>query len=294
MPVRATAPVRWILGAAAATLLAGSGTISLQRRILYPRHLVRAQSDAGEGIPGLERWWLDVPRGRVEAWFLPGAGAGPDTPAPLVVFAHGNAEVIEEWTDEMAPYRAWGVSLLLPEYRGYGRSGGRPSQEGITEDLVAFLDRALARPDVDPDRVVFHGRSLGGGVACALAGVRPPEALVLESTFTSARERAWEMTRLPRSWIRDPWDSLSVVSAFQGPVLVLHGTLDRTIPHVHGERLSEAAASGRLESWPAGHNDLPRGDRYWAAVRDTLVRAGVLAPLDPPASGTQESPPPPG
>jgi fermentation-respiration switch protein FrsA (DUF1100 family) len=276
MSSRATAPIRWVIGAAAAVVLAGAGTASLQRRILYPRHLVDPEPDAGEGVPGLERWWLDTPSGPVEAWFLPGQGALPDAPAPLVVFTHGNAEVIEQWPDDLAPYRTWGASLLLPEYRGYGRSAGRPTQAGITADLTAFVDRALARPDVAGGKVAYHGRSLGGGVACALAAARPPAALVLESTFTSVRDRAHEMTLLPRAWVRDPWDNLTVVGAFAGPVLVLHGTRDRTIPVRHGERLRAAARDGRIETWVAGHNDLPRDDRYWGAIRDTLGRAGML------------------
>jgi len=275
---RLAAAVSWIAAAAAAVVLAGAGTVVLQRRFLYPRHLVRPWPDAGEGVPGIERWWQDTPEGQVEAWFLPGEGAGPAAPGPLVLFAHGNAEVVEQWAEPLAPYRAWGASLLLPEYRGYGRSAGRPSQEALTADLAAFLDRALARPDVDPLRTAFHGRSLGGGVACGLAAVRPPAALVLESTFTSARDRAHEMTLLPRAWMRDPWDNVAVVSAFPGPVLVLHGTRDRTIPFRHGERLHAAAPGSRFESWDAGHNDLPRDDRYWGAIRDTLERAGVLEP----------------
>src|SRR5688572_30832441 len=130
--------------------------------------MVQADPRAGEGIAGLER--LHV--GPVEGWFLPAYGVAAGRPGPAVIFAHGNAEIIDPYALELEPYRRMGVSVLLPEFRGYGRSGGEPSEEGITDDFVAFHDLLAARPDVDPSRIVFHGRSLGGGVVCALAARR--------------------------------------------------------------------------------------------------------------------------
>ena len=82
------------------------------------------------------------------------------------------------------------VRVLLPEYRGYGRSAGSPSQRAITEDLIAFYDLLARRPEVDAQRVVFHGRSLGGGAVCDLARHRKPAAVILMSTFTSMKRMA--------------------------------------------------------------------------------------------------------
>ncbi|MEM6855867.1 MAG: alpha/beta fold hydrolase, partial [Planctomycetota bacterium] len=114
---------------------------------------------------GVEVWTRDTDEGGVEAWIMPGRGATPETPGPAVVFTHGNGETISIWTGEMRWYTERGYTVLLPEYRGYGRSAGRPSQAKIVDDATYFYDRLAARPEVDADRIVFHGRSLGGGVA---------------------------------------------------------------------------------------------------------------------------------
>ena len=118
-----------------------------QRRFIYPNYLRDAPESGGEEVRGLVKIWREPVKGegRVEAWFLPGEGASADTPAPLVVFTHGNAELIDDWPSNLDQYRRWGMSVLLPEYRGYGRSGGSPSQEDITADAVWFLEQALAR-----------------------------------------------------------------------------------------------------------------------------------------------------
>ncbi|HSA24403.1 MAG TPA: hypothetical protein P5076_23280, partial [Myxococcota bacterium] len=140
-------------------LLGASAAFLLQRYLIYPRWLREPRPAAGQGVEGLERLSRALPAGgEVEAWFLPGRGASADRPGPLVVFTHGNAELIDDWPRMLAPYRELGVSVLLPEYRGYGRSAGHPSQALLVEDALYFLEAALARPDVDRDRVVYHGR----------------------------------------------------------------------------------------------------------------------------------------
>src|SRR5690606_34255575 len=104
--------------------------------------------------------------GRVEAWLLPGDGVSAERPGPAVVFAHGNAELIDHWPGALARYRRLGVSVVLPEYRGYGRSAGRPSESAIRDDLRALHARLSSHPMVDVTRLVYHGRSLGGGAVC--------------------------------------------------------------------------------------------------------------------------------
>jgi len=110
-------------------LLAASAAFLAQRWLIYPRWLREPRPAAGEGVEGLERWSRALPEGgAVEAWFLPGRGASAERPGPLVVVAHGNAELVEDWPRMLAPYCELGVSVLLPEYRGYGRSAGYPTQ----------------------------------------------------------------------------------------------------------------------------------------------------------------------
>ncbi len=245
----------------------------LQRKLLFPAHLVARPPDV-PNLPGLERWWLDSEQGRVETWFLPGAGVSAEKPGPAVIFAHGNGELIDQWPAPLAPYVQRGISLVLPEYRGYGRSEGQPSEPAIREDLCKLHRRLSADPRVDAGRLIYHGRSLGGGAVCCLARVHPPRALILESTFTSVTDVARGMG-IPSLFIHDRFESLPVVRAFEGPTLVMHGTNDGLVPVSHGKRLAASNPNAKLVLYACGHNDLPpdRAD-YWQQIEDTLRRCG--------------------
>jgi len=230
----------------------------LVRPLLYPGTWTRRPAeDAGTGVPGLTRLWRTTEDGRVEAWFLPGDGVGPANPGPLVVFAHGNGELVDDWPGPLAAYRRMGLSVLLPEYRGYGRSAGRPSEAALVADALAFRDQVVDRPEVDPRRVILHGRSLGGGVACGLARARPPAALVLQSTFTRVPDVAarWGV---PRRWHADVYDNEAVVGALEVPVFLVHGTEDRLVPASHAEALARAAGPrAELHLLPGPHDPFP-------------------------------------
>src|SRR5439155_25517110 len=183
-----------------------------------------------------------------------------------VVFAHGNGEIIDQWADELAPYRSMGVGVFLPEYRGYGRSAGTPSEAAIADDFVHFYDDLVSRSDVDGAKVVLHGRSLGGGAVCALAKHRPAAGLVLESTFTSVADvaRRW---LVPQGILTNRFDNVAVVAQFPHPVLVLHGRHDRVIPYAHGEVLARTARQAKLVTYDCDHNDMPRdAGSYWTEI----------------------------
>ena len=253
------------------------GFLDLQRLFVWPRFAVRAEPGAGDDVPGLERLWRETPAGRVEAWLLPaeGATAAAGTPAPLVIFAHGNGELVDHWPAALAPYRALGLHVLLPEFRGYGRSGGEPSERDITDDFVAWHDLVSSRVEVDAARIVLHGRSIGGGVACALAARRRPAALVLQSTFTCLGD----VTRrflLPRAFVLDQLDNLAVLRALDAPVLLVHGRTDALIPPAQAEALAAAARRARLVWFDGGHNDPPPAASYWKSVGEFLEEAGIL------------------
>jgi hypothetical protein len=192
-----------------------------------------------------------------------------------VILAHGNGELIDDNFPWMARYLDLGVSVLLPEYRGYGRSGGSPSQAAITADMERFYDWLVQRAEVDPARVMFHGRSLGGGVMAALAAARTPAAMILESTFTSVAS-IWTRALLPPFLCRHPFRTDAVMEKYRGPVLVFHGTRDEVIPVRHGRRLHESIPQSRYVEMPAGHNDFPPDpEAYWSAIRAFLHDNGL-------------------
>ena len=205
---------------------------AMQRSVLFPAPPV-AGAGALERIPGAEQIWIDTDGARAEAWYLPPLLAAPG-PAPLVVFAHGNGELIDDWAEAFEPPRRWGAGVLLVEYPGYGRSTGSPSQDSIAATMASAFDRMAAREEIDPARIIAYGRSLGGGAVCALARERRLAALVLESTFTSVRKLARGFG-LPGFLVRDPFDNLGALRSYPGPVLIV-------APYSLGRALSNRVA----------------------------------------------------
>ena len=263
------------VGALAVYVLLAMALLALQRTMLFPRHLIPEPPDVASRIPGLVRVDVTHADGVSEGWFIPGRGVSAEAPGPVVFFAHGNGELIDYATPGLLAYRAWGVSLAMVEYRGYGRSGGSPTQDGITADQVAFHDVVVARPEVDAGRVVLHGRSLGGGAMAQLAAQRKPRAMVLESTFRSVSSMARRFL-MPSFLVLDPFDTEAVLRELDVPLLLFHGDRDEIIPYAHSDALLAVAKDARRVTFHSGHNDLPQNAEYWGAIRAHFGRAGVL------------------
>lgn len=239
---------------------------AVQRSMLFP-----APPPPADARPPADAVVIHLKSGEesVEAWHLPPLSA--DDRAPLLIFAHGNAELIDHWPAEFREVREWGIGVLLVEYPGYGRTPGVPTRESIGRALRAAHDWAVANPAVDPGRLIYHGRSLGGGVVADLALERPPSVLVLESTFTSVRALASRYLA-PSVLVRDRFDPLAAVRRYRGPTVISHGTHDEVIPFSHGRALAEAAGV-RLVALQCGHNDCPRP---WPALAVVLRTHGIL------------------
>lgn len=228
---------------------------------------------------------IDIPGGQIDSWLFPAAGASADKRAPLVVFCHGNAEAIDDQSSTVECYRQLGCAVLLPEYRGYRGCAGKPSEVGIVDDAVQFLQAALVRADIDSSRLVIHGRSLGGGVAAQVAArcralPQSPNlrAVILESTFTSVAIMAHGYLA-PEFLAKNPFRTDRVAPDLHCPILIFHGSQDTLIPVEHARRLKALSASARLVEYPAGHNDFPgpgRWDAYWQEIREFLKTAGVI------------------
>jgi pimeloyl-ACP methyl ester carboxylesterase len=243
-----------------------------QRQMMFPRYLLG--SGAGAVPEGVVSEWIELSDGRVETWYLPPPGA--KTPAPAAVVAHGNGELIDDLPDEFAPLQRMGLGVLMVEYPGYGRSDGAPSQKRIAEVFARAYDRLVDRPEIDPERIVFFGRSLGGGAVCDLTRRRSARALVLVSTFTSARSFARRYLA-PGFLVRDPFDNADALKRFSGPVLVVHGRQDEVVGFAHGEALAGAAPRAKLLALNCGHNDCPPDPyRFWGEIERFFLEAGVL------------------
>ncbi|MFT5353874.1 MAG: fermentation-respiration switch protein FrsA (DUF1100 family) [Polyangiales bacterium] len=231
--------------------------------------------------PDAEVGWLDSPEGRVEYWTLIGEGATADAPGPAVIYTHGNGERIDMWPSEMRPYRRLGVTVILAEFRGYGQSAGKPCEEAFAADLRSLRLALADDARIDMDRLVYHGRSLGGGALGTLIAEHPPRALILESTFRSFPKVAWDRMYVPSFLLRNRFDTEAALSHYAGPLLVMHGDRDQLIPTHHGEALAraprpEGSPAPRLHIASSGHNDMLRGAVYWSAIESLLRDAGVL------------------
>ena len=239
--------------------------LGLQRPVTYPRPPRPAEPPV---LPdGAQQVWLGPNRDWEALLLSPAAGIRP---FPLIIYTHGNGELIDHWVAPFAAMTDAGVAVLLVEYPGYGRSGGRPSHHSITTAIIAAYDFARGRPEIDARRIAAYGRSLGGAAACELAAARPVAALILESTFTSMADlMPWFV---PAALVLDPFDSLAVIAAGAPPALVLHGHRDRVIPYSHGETLARAAGTEPVPL-PCGHNNCPR---QWPLILDFLRRNALI------------------
>jgi hypothetical protein len=245
----------------------------LQRQLLYPGRYVLA---GGPPPAGIEPVPVITATAQGEAWFMPPLNRAKGQRHPLAIVFHGNGEVIDSLPGHFEEFRELGMAVLLVEYPGYGGSSGSPGEKSITDTAVAAYDAALMRPEVDPQRIVLFGRSLGCAAACALAARRPSAALILQSAFTSIRPFARGFC-VPPFLVRDVFDNAKVLTSYQQPVLLFHGSYDTKVPPEHSRRLVRLAPHARLIEYPCGHNDFPP-DRpeFYRAIASFLRDAGVL------------------
>jgi uncharacterized protein len=203
---------------------------------------------------------------RLHGWWIPGR---PPSAGHLLFF-HGNAGNIGDRVLHAGLLAAAGFDVLLFDYRGYGRSSGRPGETATYRDARAALSELLRQPGVDPARVVYFGESLGGAIALALALESPPTGLILQSTFTGIKDLArTHYPFIPKPAVPDAYPSLRRIGGLRTPLLVLHGDRDELVPLFHGEALFEAApAPKRMEVFRgAAHNDLvSRGGSAWGQL----------------------------
>ena len=243
-----------------------------QRRMLFPGGGQAPKTPLVQRIPGAIALDVQHADGQSEGILIKGDGVTQS--APVLVFAHGNGELIDQWITPLQPYLRRGISVALLEYRGYGRSSGSATQDDLIADLESFVEAVAKRPEVDPQRIAYHGRSLGGGVLAGVTARRPPRALILESTFTSVTALAKAAFWVPGFLVRDPFDSLAALAHWRGPSLVIHGRHDRVAPFSHGEVIARQL-NAPLLARDCGHNDCPHDATYWQAIDALLTRSGM-------------------
>ena len=248
--------------------------VLFQHRLAYfPEREIEA-TPADAGLDYRDVFFPATDGVRLHGWFLPG-----DRPGRVVLFCHGNAGNISQRITSVRLYRSTGFAVFIFDYRGYGRSEGRPGERGTYADAGGAWTYLTEVEGFAPDQIVLLGRSLGGAVAVELASRVRPRALIAEATFSSgadlaARAYPW----LPVRWLlRYRYDSRSRVGGIACPKLFIHSRDDNVVPFDLGRRLYEAAAPPKqfLEI-RGGHSDgfLVTGDRYRDAVGAFLDGTG--------------------
>jgi fermentation-respiration switch protein FrsA (DUF1100 family) len=246
--------------------------MALENYLVY--HPARASQDwQPPPSPRVQDVELHTPDGtRIHAWWFPYEGA-----RGAVLYCHGNAgNLSHRGGGILAMQQVLHEAVLIFDYPGYGRSGGKPSEAGCYAAAEAAYDWLVRKQQVGPNQIILYGGSLGGGVAVELASRKPHRALLLLKTFTSLPDVAGRMYPwVPVRWLmRNRYDSLRKIGKCTRPVFIANSTADRLVPFAQGERLYAAAHEPksfyRLDG--ADHNDpVPAG--LFTAFREFLAKA---------------------
>jgi uncharacterized protein len=239
---------------------------SLQSRIIFPGQETQGQPQAlVRPRPGTELLRLTTRQG-VPIVALHGPALTADgrphpeaASRPTLIYFYGNAMCLNYSAEEFERFRRLGINVLIPEFVGYGMSGGTASEKGCQGTADAAYDYLVSQRGVKPATIVAGGWSLGGAVAVDLAARKPIAGLIMFSTFTSGVDMAHRITPfLPASLLlRHRFDSIGKLKHVKCPILIGHGRRDRIVPFAMATRLAEAARSPVTELWidDADHND---------------------------------------
>ncbi len=241
--------------------------------IFYRQPLPEARrAEIAKRHPAVREILLQAKDGtRLQAWH---AGAASALPRPLVIYFGGNAEETSWMLEETG--NAPGTSWLIVNYRGYGLSGGSRGEAALVSDALQWFDHVATLPGTDPARIYVFGRSLGSGVAVALAAQRPVARVILATPYDSlaavAKRYYWY---LPVDLLlKHRFDSIALAPSLKQPLLCLIAERDEVIPPVHGERLYDAwgGTKKKVVLQAAGHNSTDAHPLFWTSIREFLAQ----------------------
>ena len=226
-------------------------------RLFYHPNSIAYRSPESMGAPVTEHYFESLDGTKLHGWFVEAATTNV---LGTVVHFHGNAQNLTAHSTFVEWLPASGYQVFMFDYRGYGKSEGRPSRKGLFQDGVAVLHYVRTLPQVDTNRVVILGQSLGGTTAMAVAGRHPElagQAMIIDSAFYSYRRIVRDkialipllsLLRVPLSWvvISDAYGpSPTLPNISPTPILFMHGTADQVIPVHHAHMLYKRAADPR-------------------------------------------------
>ena len=234
--------------------------------IFYPeKDILGKPSDLGLDFEDITFRMADALR--LHGWFVPGSRR------ETLLWCHGNAGNIGDRLDLLKLlHDSLDVNIFIFDYRGYGKSQGRPTEDGTYRDAHGALDYLRSRPDVEEDKIVVFGQSLGGAIAVDLACRNKFMGLILEATFTSLVD----VFEMPMKAFGMKYDSYSKIKRVKIPLLMLHGDKDDVVPFESGYTLFKAANEPKKFCAIKGgmHNDnyIVGGEGYFAEIKKFIER----------------------
>lgn len=249
--------VIWILAGVGIAVYVGLGLMLFfaQSRILFQPTRDYAYTPEAIGMD-YEAITLQTADGHaIAAWYIP---AQTDNVKWTVLFCHGNAGNISHRLDTLQLIYELGLNCLIVDYRGYGESGGKTTEQGTLLDIRAGWDWLVNEKQISPDSIILFGRSLGGSIAANVAKEVNPAGVFIESAFTSFVDisKHYYPFMPVRLFVRFDYDTHKAVRQLHCPVLIVHSPDDEIVPYRFGEQLFEAANEPRLfRQLKGGHNE---------------------------------------
>lgn len=219
------------------------------------------------GLNFIDAYFQTMDGVKIHGWFFP-----LDNKNPIILFCHGNAGNISHRLDNIRHLLDNGLQVFIFDYRGYGKSEGKPSETGIYKDGQAAYDYLVKKENIPPSDIVVFGRSLGAAVAVDLSLRRDVKAIIVESGFTSSRGMAKTMFlfRLFSSVIPPNYNNAEKIKDVKAPKLIIHGDSDEIVPLDMGKSLYKASQEPKYfyKIEGAGHNDtyMIGGQRYFKTI----------------------------
>lgn len=264
-------------------------TFSLFAKYIFPNILYQRTSYIYR-TPNYYNWkyedvFVPVRKEKTHGWYIPVEGS-----KGVILFSHGNAGNIADRLESVGIFRKLGLSVLVYDYGGYGKSTGKPSEERCCNDALAMWEYLINEKGYSPKNIVLFGRSLGGAVTANLATKVNCAGVILESTFLSTVDVAkdtfsWFPERFARG---NEFYTKKIIKNIKVPVLVVHSPQDTVIRYYHGKKIYEMLECEKEFLEIIGdHNEgfIITGDKYLNGLKTFIEK--VLNSTSPEDTTTQ-------
>lgn len=257
-----------LLLAGAAILFFGYIKYIENHAIYFPEKEIKT-SPSEIGLPFEEIFLQTKDKIRIAGWYIPG-NPGKNT----VLILHGNAGNIADRLEKIELLAKLGVNVFIVDYRGYGKSSGRPCERGFYLDARAAYDYLVREKKIGPDKIILYGESIGGAVAVKLASEAKVAGLIIEGAFSSGRDLAGVIYPfLPSFIFADSYNSNSRVGLVEAPILVMHSRQDEVVPYRLAEKLFNSIPDRKtFVELKGSHNGafLQSAGKYTSSIKEFI------------------------